>query len=214
MIRIIPAINVQSETEFVSALKAVETAVPLVQIDVADGTFTQWSNWHVPDVIAQLSTPVKFELHLMVKDPQREMEQWKQVPNVTRVILHKETLSPSFPKFMSQLSAHDYEIGLAINPATPAEEIEEYLDLLSCILCLGVQPGSSGQVFDQTVLQKITYLRKNYHDLDIEVDGGVTLTNAKEIVRAGANILCASSAIFTGPHTPTDNLKHLLAATH
>ncbi len=68
-IQIIPTINVQTRDKFIAQLRAVEGAVPTVQIDIADGVFTDWINWNDPASIALLETPLSFELHLMGQEP-------------------------------------------------------------------------------------------------------------------------------------------------
>jgi ribulose-phosphate 3-epimerase len=92
--------------------------------------------------------------------------------------------------------------GVALNPATSPDTIEYILPLVDLVLLMSVNPGFGGQVFIPEVLPKIKYVRNMMQrfglDLEIQVDGGVNLENAASVVSAGANVLVAGSAIFSG----------------
>ena len=100
---------------------------------------------------------------------------------------------------------------VALNPATPLEELLWVLDKVDMIVLMSVNPGFGGQSFIPAVLPKIVALRELLKNrdlldkIDIEVDGGIKLTNVKEVLTAGANIIVAGSAIYQG--APADNLK-------
>ncbi len=94
------------------------------------------------------------------------------------------------------------EGGVSLNPGTPVSVLEHVIDLLDLILIMTVNPGFGGQSFIPGMLEKIRQARSliGGRDIDLEVDGGVSEKNAAEIVRAGANVLVAGSAIFKGNH--------------
>jgi ribulose-phosphate 3-epimerase len=203
-IQIIPSINVQSRDEFITNLRSVEGAVSTVQIDIADGIFTDWVNWNDPDSISMLETPLKFELHLMDKEPMQILEQWDNIKNISRVIFHSESHYPELTKFKTL----DTDISIALNPNTEIESVEPFLSEIHSVTLLGVEPGSSGQTFNPIVLEKIRLLREKHPMINIEVDGGVNEKTIPEIVRAGANILCVGNAIF-GQGDPKENITKI-----
>ena len=90
--------------------------------------------------------------------------------------------------------------GVTMNPATPVSSIEHVIDLVDLILVMSVNPGFGGQAFIPAALDKLREVRAlvGARPIDIEVDGGVTARNAADVVRAGANVLVAGSAVFKG----------------
>jgi ribulose-phosphate 3-epimerase len=93
-----------------------------------------------------------------------------------------------------------------MNPATPVSSIEHVVDLLDLVLIMSVNPGFGGQAFIPAALDKLRDVRTlvGARPIDIEVDGGVTAQNAAEVVRAGANVLVAGSAVFKGGNYKTN----------
>ena len=218
-IQIIPTINVKSQEEFVQQLRSVEDVVDRIQIDVADGKFTPWENWHDPEIIREMHTRLSYELHLMVEEPRKEMAKWGRVENISRIIIHAESKYPpvevgahnvlldSMPSFF----AYGADVSVAINPETPIEVFDDLMKHLYSVTLLGVHPGASGQSFDPITLKKIEIIRMMHPTINIEVDGGVNKNNIAEIVHAGANILCVGSAVFASgdPKQNILNLKEL-----
>ena len=92
--------------------------------------------------------------------------------------------------------------GLSINPDTPVEAVREYLEIVDMVLVMSVYPGQGGQKFIRESLDRIRDIRRMItetdRDIDLQVDGGVTLDNLREIMDAGANIFVAGSAVFGG----------------
>jgi ribulose-phosphate 3-epimerase len=90
--------------------------------------------------------------------------------------------------------------GVVMNPGTPASSIEPVIDMVDLILVMSVNPGFGGQSFIPSALDKVAQVRAlaGGRDIDIEVDGGVTAANVGDVVRAGANVLVAGSAVFKG----------------
>jgi len=90
--------------------------------------------------------------------------------------------------------------GVTMNPATPVSSIEHVIDMVDLVLIMSVNPGFGGQAFIPAALDKLRDLRAlaGARPIDVEIDGGVTAQNAAEVVRAGANVLVAGSAVFKG----------------
>ena len=105
-----------------------------------------------------------------------------------------------------------YPAALAAEPETPAAEVEKYLDDVEMILIMCVHPGFGGQKFIPGSLEKIRAVRamarEKGKDLNIQVDGGVYLTNVREVLDAGANVIVAGSAVFNG--SPAENTKNFM----
>ncbi len=203
-IHIIPTINVKTQEEFVHQLRAVEDVSPIVQIDIADGKFTDWENWHDSELIREMHTHALYELHLMVQKPHQELEHWKDVHNISRIIVHIESLSES----IEAVFRPGVEMSVALNPETPIEALEPMIQKLSYVTLLGVTPGPSGQKTDIHLLERIHSIRARHPNINIEVDGGVNANNIADMIRAGANILCVGSAVF-GTGDPKQNILKL-----
>ncbi len=215
-IYIIPTINVKSQETFAQQLRSVEDVVDRIQIDVADGKFTDWENWHDPEIIREMNTRLSYELHLMVEEPRKEIAKWGRVENISRIIVHAESKYPpvevgahnvlldSMPSFF----AYGADVSVALSPDTSLDVLEPLMNHLYSVTLLGVYPGSSGQSLEQSILKKIETLRSMHPTINIEVDGGVNKDNIAQIVRAGANILCVGSAIFASGD-PKQNILDL-----
>lgn len=217
MVQIIPTINVTTQDKFVSQLRDAELLCDLIQIDVADGEFTAWKSWNEPEVIKDIQTGARYEVHLMVKDVEKELARWSVVQNIQRMVIHFESFAcgehaePNNQQFYALVNKlvveANWEIGVALNPDTPIEALEPIADKINYVMLLGVNPGTSGQPMQDSVIDKIQDLRIAYPDVNIEIDGGVNETNARSLVMAGANILCLGSGIFNDKNTVENNYK-------
>jgi ribulose-phosphate 3-epimerase len=115
------------------------------------------------------------------------------------ITVHAEA-GPHLDRSLQTIRDLGKRAGVALNPATPAAAIETVLDRIDLVLVMTVNPGFGGQAFIPAMLPKIRQVRAmtKDHDIDIEVDGGITPDTAGDVARAGANVLVAGSAIFTG----------------
>lgn len=181
-----------------------------VHIDVMDGAFVPNISFGagVIQSIRERSTQV-FDVHLMVEEPIRYIEDFAKA-GADILCVHAEACK-HLDRTLVSIKDLGKKAAVALNPATPLEEIIWVLDKLDMILLMSVNPGFGGQSFIPAVLPKITALRELLcqRDLldkvDIEVDGGIKLSNAKEVLAAGANIIVAGSAVYQG--NPVDNIK-------
>lgn len=199
--RIIPTINCQDFDCVKDKLqKTGEFRAEWVQIDIADGKFTFHKTWNNPKEfkILNLEFKINAEVHLMVENPLNIIDEWIAA-GAKRIIIHCEAIE--FPILIRQLAnkfKKNIEIGLAINPNTPVESLMIYLpdESVKFIQLLAVEPGLSGQKFQPQILKKIKFLKKNFPNVIIEIDGGINLKTAKLCKEAGADILAVGSYIW------------------
>jgi ribulose-phosphate 3-epimerase len=124
------------------------------------------------------------------------------------ITVHVEA-GPHVHRSLQAIRALGKKAGVTLNPATPVETLENVIDLVDLILVMSVNPGFGGQAFIPAALDKIARVRAliGARPVDIEVDGGVIAENAEAVVRAGANVLVAGSAVFKGgPAAYTKNI--------
>jgi ribulose-phosphate 3-epimerase len=198
-IEIIPTIIAKDFQELQEKIKKVEPYVEWVHLDVMDGQFVDNSTWNNPTDLKNLETELKLEVHLMIQNPEEAINNWIQ-SSVKRIIIHFE--STEQPKeIIEKIKEAGLEVGLAINPETPIEKIDNFIDQLDLILVMTVHPGRGGQELLEKTLDKIKGLRKKYKDVNIEVDGGINLETAPKVIRAGANMLASGSAVFKSENT-------------
>lgn len=204
-VRIIPTILVSNFSEFKKRAKFLEKHFSFAQIDCADGKFVGNKTFYDAKRVSKV-LKVNFELHLMVKDPPNEIKKWLKVKKLKSVIFHYEAAKYSdvILNIINCLHKKKIKVGLALNPGTKVEKIREFLPYLDEVLFLSVNPGWGGRKFMPKVLKKIRALRKLDKKIDIGVDGGVNIKNAKQIVRAGTNLLYAGKFL-----SDLNNIKKL-----
>jgi ribulose-phosphate 3-epimerase len=170
-----------------------------IHVDVMDGHFVP--NITIgPDVVKALRphTTKPFDVHLMIAPCDPYLAAFAEA-GADLITVHVES-GPHLHRSLQAIRALGKKSGVTLNPATPASMVEPVIDLVDLILVMSVNPGFGGQKFIPGAVDKIARLRAMSagRPIDIEVDGGVTPDNAAEIVRAGANVLVAGSAVFKG----------------
>jgi len=170
-----------------------------VHVDVMDGHFVPNITFGAP-VMASIRPVTKrlFDVHLMIAPADPYLEQFAEA-GADIITVHAEA-GPHLDRSLQSIRALGKRAGVALNPATPASAIAHVLDRLDLILVMTVNPGFGGQAFIKAMLAKISEIREmtRGRDIDIEVDGGITAETAPLVVKAGANVLVAGSAIFKG----------------
>ncbi|MBI3273582.1 MAG: hypothetical protein HYZ69_00405 [Candidatus Colwellbacteria bacterium] len=218
MVEIIPAINVPEWEELVRRVKIIEsfakeTGIDTVHLDVTDGTFTKNSYWHRASDLLGLETPLKIEVHLMIGTSDNPIEEriaeWLMPQKITRAILHIET-SNDMPFAIEQCRKAGIHVGIAVAPGTSWTQLVPHLAHIEMAQVLGVHPGLSGQGMQtEEVFDKLHHFSAHPPKGGlIEVDGGVSLENARALVQVGANVLVAGSAIFEA-EDPKEASRHL-----
>ena len=143
----------------------------------------------------------------MIDEPVRYLQEFKDA-GADLITVHAEACK-HLDRTVNAVKELGCKVGVALNPSTSLHVLDYVLDSLDMVLIMSVNPGFGGQSFIPYSLQKIRDLKKMIDerglDIDIQVDGGVKLDNAQEIIDAGANVLVAGSAVF-GEHT-AENVK-------
>ena len=170
-----------------------------VHIDVMDGHFVPNITFGAP-VMASIRPVTKrlFDVHLMIAPADSYLEQFAKA-GADIITVHAEA-GPHLDRSLQTIRALGKRAGVALNPATPVSAIANVLDRVDLILIMTVNPGFGGQAFIKAMLPKISAVRSMIEGraIDIEVDGGITVETAPQVVKAGANVLVAGSAIFRG----------------
>lgn len=172
-----------------------------IHLDVMDGSFVPNISFGAPVIksVRPVSDKV-FDVHLMIDEPVRFLQDYKNC-GADIVTVHAEACM-HLHRTIAAIKELGMKAGVALNPATPLSVLDYVLEDVDMILIMSVNPGFGGQKFIPSSLRKITETRAllNSRGLqtDIQVDGGVTLSNVAEIIQAGANVLVAGSAVFKG----------------
>lgn len=197
-VQLVPTLLVYSFFEFKTKLKLCEPFFSLVQIDIIDGKFTKNKTFFDYEKIKSLKTPLFYELHLMVLNPQKFIKKWENFKKVKRIIFHYESFKndEEVSRLIGYLKKRKINFGLAVNPETNFSQFKKFLPDINLIFILGVIPGWPGQKFQKKVLKKIKKIKKTYPKIDIEIDGGVNLKNIEKIVKSGVNIVSGASLFF------------------
>ncbi len=193
---IIPSVLVQSKEEFIKQITGVQTAVEMIQLDIADGKFVPNTTWADPDVVEEY-TNIDVELHLMVGDPLKEVERWTATEVVKRILFHYEAVD-DFAGTLEQLKKYNWEIGVVLNPGTDFKLIEPYLSDLDSVMFMGVVPGFQGQGLIPEVLESIIRFNSKYSHIFTEIDGAVNLETLPDIIQTEVKAICPGSAVFGG----------------
>jgi ribulose-phosphate 3-epimerase len=195
MIQVVPAILEKTEEAIREKVSLLKGITDFVQLDVMDGQFVPNTTFAQASRLADL--PITMEVHLMIERPIFHLDSWA-LPNVSRMIVHYEAVD-NVPHTISHIRGLGKQVGLALNPATSTFDIKEYLNDLDLVVVMGVEPGFSGQQFQRDVLEKVKEIKKMRPELLVEVDGGVNAYTRNNIVKAGTDILAASSFLWKAP---------------
>ena len=183
-------------------------------LDVMDGRFVPNISYGMP-IIAQMKKKAKktFDVHLMVVDPERYLEDFKKA-GADYLTVHYET-GYHIHRTLTSIRALGMKAGLAINPHTPVEMVQDIIQEIDLLLVMSINPGFGGQKFLPMTFNKIRHAKELINKAGagtlIEIDGGVTLENAAEIIAAGADVLVAGNTVFSAPD-PKDMIKKLKQA--
>ena len=195
-LKIAPSVLSADFTKLSSEIEKVEKAgCDMIHIDVMDGHFVP--NITVgPFIVKAIRrlTPLPLDTHLMIENPEKYIPQFVEAGS-DGITVHVEACAGRMDAVIRLIRSHKVRVGLSLKPATPLSEIEKFLPFIDLVLVMTVNPGFGGQSFMPEVLPKIEKLRQKFSG-DIEVDGGINSKTALDVIRAGANILVAGTAIF------------------
>lgn len=168
-----------------------------VHIDVMDGLFVPNISFGVPIIKSiRNKTSLTFDVHLMIENPDRYIEDFVKA-GADIIVIHVEA-TKHLHRTIQLIKSFGIKVGVSLNPATPVETIKYILDDLDMILIMSVNPGFGGQKFIKSSLKKIAEIRSLSNSIDIEVDGGITDKTIGPCIEAGANVFVTGSYIFSG----------------
>ena len=193
-------------------LKRIEDAgAEYIHLDVMDGIFVPNISFGQP-VIKSLRkiSGLVFDVHLMITDPIRYIDSFADA-GADIITVHLES-ADNIARVLEYIKSKRIKASLSIKPKTPVAELKPYLPLLDMILIMSVEPGFGGQSFIEESTEKIRQTKElteslGYGNIDIEVDGGISGKNVRQVIEAGANVIVAGSSVFR-----SDNIKETVAA--
>ena len=168
----------------------------LLHLDVTDGSFATHRTWADPLEWPKLRSPFGLEVHLMVDQPEQYADNWLTA-GARRLIVHVESLnSQSMHEILSVAERYHAEVMLSSLPESESEDILPYAKHFHLFQVLAVQPGPAGQTYLSFVDDKIRFLREEFPNATIEVDGGMGPLTAWRVKELGADTIVSSSYIF------------------
>ena len=203
MIEILPSLLASDFAHLGEEIAKVERAgASILHVDVMDGHFVPNFAIGIPMVESMRKiTRLKLNVHLMISDPDRYAPEFIKA-GADHVLVHQEACL-HLDRTLRMIRSEGALAGVVLNPSTPVSTLSEVFDLVDHVLVMSVNPGFGGQHFIPNALRKIQALVWKRKELGlnfaIEIDGGVALDNAADIVRAGCDWLVAGTSIF---HTP------------
>ena len=220
-IKIAPSILSADFATMGETVKKLEiSGADLIHCDVMDGSFVEpitFGAQMIKDIRPLTKLPL--DAHLMIEHPQTQIKFFAEA-GADMVTVHYKACKKISDTYLEEtlrlIKSYGVKCGAVVNPDVPVENIFPVFPLCDMVLLMSVYPGYGGQKFIHEVLQKVKKAREyaakiGRPDMDIEIDGGVTEENAKQIIEAGANVLVAGSAVFNAKGTAKAiaNLKRI-----
>lgn len=206
-----PSILAADFTKLGEQIKEVEKAgAKYLHFDVMDGMFVPSISFGMPvlQTIRKASDMI-YDVHLMIEKPERYIEVFAEY-GADILTVHVETIENN--EILKKINELGVKVGLSLNPETPIETVYPYLEYVDMVLVMTVHPGFGGQKYIDDCTDKVAALfaeiQKRNLEVDIEVDGGISMETIHKPLNAGANVIVAGSAVFTD--TPFESAKMLL----
>ena len=203
-VRIAPSILSADFGRLADEVKAIEAAgADYVHVDVMDGRFVP--NLTIGPLVIEAvkrATSLPLDVHLMIVEPEKYIDDFVKA-GASIITVHQETC-PHLHRTLQQIRAAGAKPSVVINPSTSLSAIEDVLGEVTQVLLMSVNPGFGGQAFIPATIDRVKRLRtmldaKGLNQVDIEVDGGINATTAKQVIAAGATVLVAGNAVFKQP---------------
>lgn len=194
--------NLQKDIEMINKSEA-----DWFHIDIMDGVFVPNISFGFPvlEAIARHSQK-PLDVHLMIVEPDRYLETVAKL-NAEIITVHYEAC-PHLNRTVAKIKELGCKVGVALNPHTSVDLLEDIIDQLDLVLLMSVNPGFGAQKFIERTYSKIEKLRKMSPNVIIEIDGGVNANNAPTLLKAGANALVAGNFVFSSQN-PTHTIQEL-----
>ena len=207
-IKISPSMLASDYANIESELKKCENGgADLIHLDVMDGHFVPNISIGAPVIKAMKRVcKIPFDVHLMISKPLDYIDDFVDA-GADIITFHTECES-DIEKTIDKILSRGCKAALAVKPNTPIDDVFPYLNKLSMVLVMTVEPGFGGQSFMVETMPKIEVLRAKCPQLDIQVDGGINTQTIKTAGKAGANVFVAGSAVFKSEN-PADTIKIL-----
>ena len=193
--------------DFGDMRRAAELVAPesgYLHMDVMDGHFVPNLTMG-SDLVKALKGIAPLDVHLMITDPCDFIDDFCEA-GADIISVHIEANKPK--EALQLIKSKNIKAGIALNPSTPKEAIEDVVSEADMILVMSVEPGYCGQSFHEDAIDRVKEYREKYPDKLIEVDGGVSTSNSEKLIQAGADILVAGSAVFNS-EDPLQTIKQM-----
>ncbi|MDY5911244.1 MAG: ribulose-phosphate 3-epimerase [Inconstantimicrobium porci] len=200
MVKLSPSILSADFRKLEEQIRRVDKAgAEFIHIDVMDGKFVPNISFGCPILKAVKGVTDKvLDVHLMIEEPDRFIDDFIAA-GADLITIHYEA-DKHIDRTINYIKSNGVKAGIALNPGTPVSVLKNLINIVDMVLIMSVNPGFGGQKFIPYTIDKLSELKEmaeeRNKDLLIQVDGGVGIDNAAEIIEAGANVLVAGSAVF------------------
>lgn len=207
MIEILPAILAETPEQFRQMLEKVSSFASVLHFDASDGIFTK-TKFVGPEVIATAPANIKWDIHLMIQNPETVLTAWLTLPHISRITFHIEATDKT-QEIIDNIHGVGKLVGISIKPETPTETIEPFVNKIDSVQFMSVHPGQYGAKFLPEVLDKISAFHAKYPDTKISIDGGVSPGRIPAMVKAGVSIFISGGYIINSedPEKAISELK-------